>query len=96
MGDSLITLLRYAPDMVHTKTKKNVRLGISDGLKEVLQRSPLQVMRSQQSGKRVGFQIRGPSSHDRFNGLGGTSQIGGKRKSELGNQGRPGQFGESN
>ena len=31
-------LSRYAPDMVHTKTKKNVNLGTDEGLKEVLKR----------------------------------------------------------
>ena len=40
-------LSRYAPDMVHTETKKNVSLGTDEELKEVLRSSPLQVMGSQ-------------------------------------------------
>ena len=48
-------LLWYAPDMVYTETKKNVNLGTSNGLKEVLRLSPIQVMGSQWSGKRFGF-----------------------------------------
>ena len=61
----------YALDMVQTETEKNVSVGTSDGLKEVLRPSLLQVVKSQQSG--------------RYNGRGGKSQIGGKRKRELGN-----------
>ena len=45
-------LSRYAPDMVHTGTKKNVSLGTDEELKEVLRSSPLQVMGSQWSGKK--------------------------------------------
>ena len=38
--------------MVHTETKKNGSLGTDEELKEVLQPSPLQVMGSQQIGKK--------------------------------------------
>ena len=65
-------------------------LGTNEELKEVLRPRPLQVMGSQRSGKRFGFQIRGPNSHDKFSGRGGKPQIGGKRKSRLGNQGQSG------
>ena len=85
-------LSRYAPDMVHTKTKKNVSLGINKELKEVLRPSPPQVTGSQQSGKRLGFQIRRPNSHSMFSGCGGKSHIGHKRKSGLGNQDQTRQF----
>ena len=78
-------LSRDASDMVHTETNKNVSLGTDEELKEVLRPSPFQVMGSQRSGKRLGFQIRGPNSHDKFNGRGGKPQIGGKRKSGSGN-----------
>ena len=71
--------------MVQTETKRNVSSGTGDGLNEVLQPSPLQVMGSQQSGKRFGFQTRKPKSQDRPSGYGGKSQIGGKRKSGQGN-----------
>ena len=74
-------LSRYAPDMVHMETKKNVSLGTDEELKEVLRPSPLQVMGRQRNGKSFGFQIRGPNSHDKFSGRGGKPQIGGKRKS---------------
>ena len=88
-------LSRYAPDMVHTEIKKNVSLGTSSGSKEVLRLSPLQVMGSQRSGKKFGFQIRKPNSEGMSSGYSGKSQIEGKRKSGLGNQSRPGQFGEN-
>ena len=39
-------LSRSVPDMVHMETKKSVSLGTDEDLKEVLQPSPLQVMRS--------------------------------------------------
>ena len=65
-------------------------LGIGEELKEVLQPSPLEVIGSQQSGKRLGFQIRKPNSQGMSSGHGGKSQIGGKRKNGLGNQSRPG------
>ena len=39
--------------MVHTETKKNVSLGTDKELNEVLRPSPLQIMGSQRSGKRV-------------------------------------------
>ena len=81
---------RYAPDMVHTETKKNVSLGTGDGLKEVLRPRPFQVVGSQQSDKRFGFQIRRPISQGRSSGHCGKSQICGKKKSGLGNQGRSG------
>ena len=74
--------------MVHIETKKNVSLGTDEEFKEVLRPSPLQVMGSQRSGKRFGFQIRGPNSHDKFSGRGGKAQIGGKRKSGPSNQGQ--------
>ena len=86
-------LSRYALDMVHTETKKNMSLGTSDGLNEVMRPSPLQVMGSQQSGKRFGVQTRKPKSQDRPSGCGGRSQIGGKQKSGHGNQDRSRQFG---
>ena len=82
-------LSQYAPDMVHTE---NVSLGTSDGLKEVLRPCPLQVVGSQRSGKRFGFQIRGPSRHNKFSGRGGKPQTGGKRKNGPGNQGQLEQF----
>ena len=56
--------------MVQTETKKNVSLSIDEGLKEMLRPSPLQVIGSQQSGKRFGFQIRSPNSYGRFSGRG--------------------------
>ena len=71
--------------MVETETKRNVNSGTSDGLKEVIRPSQLQVVRSQRSGKRFGFQTRKPKSQDRPSGYGGKSQIGGKRKSGQGN-----------
>ena len=46
-------LSRYALDMVHMEIKKNMSLSTNEELKEVLRPSPLQVMGSQRSGKRV-------------------------------------------
>ena len=37
------------------KTKKSVNLGASEGLKEAIQPSPLQVYGNQRSGRRLGF-----------------------------------------
>ena len=48
-------LSQYAPNMVHTETKKNVSLDTDEELKEVLRPSPLQIVGSQRSGKRFGF-----------------------------------------
>ena len=47
-------LSQYAPNMVHTKTNKNVSLDTEEELKEVLRPSPLQVIGSQRSGKSLG------------------------------------------
>ena len=80
-------LSQYAPDMVHTETKKIVSFGTKKELKEVLRPSLLQVMGSQRGGKIFGFQIRGPNSYDRFSGRGGKPQTRGKRKNGPGNQG---------
>ena len=71
--------------MVQLKTKKNVSIGTSDELKEVLRPSPLQVMGRQRGGRRFEFQIRRPNSQGMSSGRGGKSQIEGKRKSGLGN-----------
>ena len=77
------------------KTEKNVNVTTSERLKEVLQLSLLQVVGNQQSGRRFRFQTRKPNNQDRSGGSGGKPQIGGKRKSGPGNQGRPEQFGGS-
>ena len=86
-------LSQYAPDMVHTETKKNVSIGTGDEWKEVLRPILLQVVGRQRGGRRFGFQIRRPNSQGMSSGRGGKSQIGGKRKSGLGNQGQLEQFG---
>ena len=62
-------------------------LGIGDGLKEVLQPSPLQVGGNQRSGRKFGLLTRKPNSQDKSGGSSGKPQIGGKRKSRTGNQG---------
>ena len=54
----------------------------------MLQLNPLQIVGSQRGGGRFGFQTRRPNNQDRFGGLSGKPQIGGKRKSGLGNQGQ--------
>ena len=71
--------------MVQIETKRNVSSGTSDGLKKVIRPSPLQVVGSQQSGKRFGVQTRKPKTQDRPSGCGRKSQIGRKRKSGHGN-----------
>ena len=52
--------------MAPTETKNNVSLGTGDGSNEVLRPCPLQLVRSQRSGRSIGS--------------GGKSHIGGKRK----------------
>ena len=59
--------------MVHTETKKNVRLGTDEELKEVFRPSLLQVIGSQRSGKRFGFQIKKTNSQGMSSGHGGRS-----------------------
>ena len=71
------------------KTEKNMNLSAGEGSKEVLQPRPLQVVGNQQSGRRFRFQTRKPNSQDKSGGSSGKPQTGGKRKSGLGNQGRP-------
>ena len=53
-----------------TKTEKNVSLGTSGGLKEVIQPSPLQVVENQRGGRRFGFWMRKPNNQDGFGGSG--------------------------
>ena len=76
------------------KAEKNVNVGASKGLKEVIQPSPLQVY-NPRSGRRFRFQKRKSNSQGKTGGSSGKSQIEGKRKSGPGNQGRPEQFGGS-
>ena len=66
------------------KTEKNVNVSASEGLKEVIQPSPLQVY-NQRSGRRLGFQSRKSNNQDKTGGYSGKPQSGGKRKSEPGN-----------
>ena len=70
------------------KTKKNVNVSTSEGLKEVIQPSPLQVY-NPQSGKRFGFQTRKPYSQGKLGRSSRKPQTEGKRKSGPGNQDRP-------
>ena len=76
------------------KNEKNVNVSASEGLKEVIQLSPLQVY-NPRNGRRFGFQTRKPNSQGKSGGSSRKPQIGGKKKSGLGNQGRPEQFGGS-
>ena len=75
-----------------TEIEKNVNLGTSNGLKEVLQLGSLQVVGNQRGGRRFGFQSRKPKKQVRSDGTGGRSQAKGKRKGGLENHGQPGQF----
>ena len=70
------------------KTKKNVNVSASEGLKEVIQSSPFQVY-NPRSGRRFGFQTRKPNSQDRSGESSGKPQTGGETKSGLGNQSQP-------
>ena len=47
----------------------------------------------QRNGGRFGFQARRPNNQSKHDGSSGKPQTGGKRKSRLGNQGRPKQPG---
>ena len=49
------------------KTEKNVNVSASEGLKEVIQPSPLQVY-NPRSGRRFGFQIKKPNSQGKSGG----------------------------
>ena len=70
------------------KTNKGLSLGTGGGQKEVLQPSPLQMVRNQCSGGRFGFQAKRPNNQNKSGGSGGKPQTGGKRKSRPENQGR--------
>ena len=71
------------------KTDKSLNLGTGSAQKEVLQPSPLQMVGSQHSGGRFGFQARRPNNQNKPGGSDGKPQTRGKRKSGPGNQGRP-------
>ena len=71
------------------KTDRGLNLGTGGKQKEVLQPSPLQIVGSQRSGGRFGFQMRRPNNQNKFGGSGGKPETGGKRKSGPGNQGKP-------
>ena len=69
------------------KIKNNVNVSASEGLKEVIQPSPLQLY-NQRSDRRLGYQSRKSNNQEKTNGSGRKPKSNGKRKNGPRNQGR--------